>query len=46
VVFGHASSQKLRSTLPAAIADMAGTDRAVLPRSLQKFLAAKYGITP
>jgi len=27
MVFGHASSQKLRSALPAAITDMAGADR-------------------
>jgi hypothetical protein len=45
LVFGHAGGPKLRSALPSAIADLAGL-AAVLPNSLQKFLAAKYGIVP
>src|ERR1700730_3382869 len=45
LVCGHAGGQKLRAALPATIADLAELT-AALPRSLQKFLAAKYGITP
>jgi len=31
LVFGHERGQKLRSTLPPAIADMAGNDRHLAP---------------
>jgi hypothetical protein len=45
LVCGHADGANLHSALPAAIADWQELT-AVLPKSLQKFLAANYGITP
>jgi hypothetical protein len=44
LVFGHADRQELRSALPAAILTWQELTT-LLPKSLQKFLTAKYGIT-